>query len=170
MKMILKLLSISALFIAITAIQASSVTIEEASDLLKRSGVVQAHYEEVNIALEDPKKAILCSNDIFKYGIPGFLSDISGLSHIDASGNVLKAMSLVFEKGDAYLPENADNTLKNQTQIVISVYQEILDTFCWGRTEGRDSTHALEVTSLEVAALYVARQRLKNIKATWENL
>ena len=169
MKIFFKLLSVSALFIMSTTVQASNFTIEDASDLLKRSGTVQARYEKVNVALEDSKQTIESSNAVLQHGVSFFLSDISGLSHIDSSGEVLKAMSSVFEKGEVYLPKNAGKIVQNQESIIIAVYQEILDTFSWGRTDKTNFSHALEVTSNEVAALYVARQRLKNAKQIWEN-
>jgi len=168
MKSTIKALAVNTLLIMSTVSHASDFTESNASDLLKKYGKVQAHYAVVDISLEDPKQAIESANSIFKYGVPGFLSDISGLSHIDSSGEVLKAMAATFENGEAYLPENATKTVQNQQSIVIKLYQEILDAFCWGSTEGIEFEHALEVTASEVAALYVARQRIRNLMKIWE--
>ncbi len=169
MKTLLKFLSLGSLLIMSLAVQASDITKEEASDLLNRSGTVQARYEKVNIALEDPEQAIEASHCIFTYGIPGFLST-TDLSHIDPSGEILKDMSLTFENGGVYLPQNGQNELKKQKTIVIKLYQEILDTFCWEKTEDINFSYTTEVTASEVAAIYVARQRLQILKKTWKKV
>lgn len=135
----------------------------EASELLKSTGIVSAHYEMVDVSKIDSKLALFLSDASFKYGVSGFLEN--GLKNYTTDQMLLQTgeiMAAIFSQGNIYVPTSINLEDTNLKKNVGQIYDLILNNFCW------ENDHSTEVLDFEVGAQLILRARLKKLKALWE--